>query len=132
MRVLRRTTGPTPTANPDVFPSAVIDFTATGTSDIYTIPAGKIFIVKFCYDVTGVITGAGPTPHTFKIKTDSAVEIFPAFLSDSDALREFTPRETAHNIALNAGEKIQVEITIGSGFTTHTGRFYIHALEVAP
>lgn len=132
MKVSRRGTGPTPTANPDVFPSPTLDYTATGVTDILTVPVGRIFAVYFCMDHTNVISGAGPTPHTYKIKTDSGVDIIPAFISVADALNKFTRREAADEIVLVAGEKVQVEITIGSTFTTHTGRVFIHGLEVAP
>jgi len=131
MRVIRRASGTTtPTASPDIFPSPTIDFTTTGTTDILTVPAGRIFWVVFCMDVTGVITGGG-VAHSYKIKTDSAVDIIPSDLSLSNALLNFSRREAADNIALAAGEKVQVEITVASTFTTHTGKFYIHGFQVA-
>lgn len=121
--------GPTPTANPDVFPSALIDFKVTGDTAILTVPPNRIFYVLFCMDVTKNISGAG-TPHTYRIKDGSGTDIIPAFISTSDGVRKLTPRYSADVIALPAGESVIFEVTIASTFLTHDGKAFIHGLEV--
>lgn len=113
------------------FEVAVADFKTPATFDLYTVPAGKLGKVVSVEDVTDAISGGG-TPHTFKAKTDDGPrDLGTPILSTSDTVGRQTRVLITDLDMIPAGSKVQAEITIGSTFTTHSGRFLITVEEKA-
>ncbi len=105
--------------------TGTIDFKVAATHTLFTVPTDKAYIVDKISDRTDVISGGG-VAHSYKVKTDAPLDISSVFLSASVAVDQISREDIQHDfIILPAGTIIQVEITNGSTFTTHDGRFIL-------
>lgn len=100
--------------------STTIDFTVSGTTDIFTVLVDTVYRLEDVGDRTDSISGSG-SPHTFKVKT-SAGDLTSVLTSHATAVNEFTRIVTTHDVLLLAGTIVQYEVIDPSTFTTHTGR----------
>jgi len=111
-----------------------IDWTATGTHDVFITTGGKLFVPEFLYDASQSISGSG-TPPQFKLKT-SAGDITSVIQSVSDEVDElskftiFQDVPAAQQFLILGGVTIQIEIVVASTFTTHLGLYAVTGKEL--
>lgn len=112
----------------DLFEAKGVDFTVLQTIDLFTVAAGEFYIPLWLFDIAENLSGAPATPPQYKLLTDGPRDLIDPVVSQTAATNQYSTIEIGDNILVQAGEILQVKITVASDAATHTGRFIVRGI----